>query len=114
MRVGLNGLRQLVEDVQGLVLPTPLVTRRRKCFVQSLPEAERAVAHRDVRRDRQTARLQIDKQFLPALTAFPHARLQAQKLLFALRGRTDQHQHAFGLRLHARLQIDAVRQVMPR
>ena len=71
MRVGLNRLRQLVEDVQVLVLPTPLMTRRGERFIQSLPEAKRAVADGDIRRNRQTARLQIDKQFLPALTAFP-------------------------------------------
>jgi hypothetical protein len=64
MRIGLNRLRQLVEDVQGLVLPTPLMTRRGERFVQSLPEAKRAVADGDIRRNRQTARLQIDKQFL--------------------------------------------------
>ena len=51
MRVGLNRLRQLVENVQGLVLPASLVTGRGKGFVQGLPKAERPVAHRDVRRD---------------------------------------------------------------
>ena len=51
MRVGLNRLRQLVENVQGLVLPASLVTGRGKGFVQGLPKAKRPVAHRDVRRD---------------------------------------------------------------
>ena len=37
------------------------------------------------------------------------AHLEAQQLLLALRRGADQHQHAFGLRLHARLQVDAVR-----
>ena len=64
MRVRLKGLRQLVEHVQGLVLPTPLVAGRGKGFVQGLPEAKRAVANRDIRRSRQTPRRQIDKQFL--------------------------------------------------
>src|SRR5271156_4220113 len=36
MRVGLNRLRQLVENVQGLVLPASLVTGRGKGFVQGL------------------------------------------------------------------------------
>ena len=53
--------------------------------------------------------LQIDEQLLPALTALPHARLKADQLLLALRRGAHQHQHAFGLRLHARRQIDAVR-----
>ena len=52
--------------------------------------------------------LQIDEQLLPALRALAHAGLKADQLLLALRRRADQHQHAFGLRLHARLQIDAV------
>src|SRR6202453_4921202 len=39
----------------------------------------------------------------------PHARLKADQLLLALWRRPHQHQHAFGLRLQARLQIDAVR-----
>jgi hypothetical protein len=41
MRVRLNGLRQLVENVQGLVLPAPLVTGQGKRFVQGFPEAKR-------------------------------------------------------------------------
>ena len=55
MGVGLNRLRQLVENVQTLVLPTPLVAGRGKRFLQGLPEAERAVADRNVRRDRPRA-----------------------------------------------------------
>src|SRR5258708_518914 len=85
------------------------MTRRRERLVEGLPEPERAIANGDLRRDRQAARLQIDEQLLPALPALPHARLKADQLLLALRRRPHQHQHAFGLRLHARLQIDAVR-----
>jgi hypothetical protein len=42
------------------VLPTPLVTGRGEGFIQSFPEAKRAVAHRDVRRDRKAPRLRLD------------------------------------------------------
>src|SRR6204780_1097081 len=85
------------------------MTRRRERLVEGLPEPERAIANGDLRRDRQAARLQGDEQLLPALRALPHARLKADQLLLAPRRRPPQPQHAFGLRLHARLQIDAVR-----
>ena len=65
--------------------------------------------HGCLRRDDQAARLQIDEQLLPALPAFPHARLKADQPLRAFGRRAHQHQHAFGLWLHPRLQIDAVR-----
>jgi len=85
-----------------------LVPRRRRHLVQRLPEAERPVAGRQLRRDDQAARLEADQQLPPALRAFPHAHLEAEQLLPALGRGADQHQHAFGLRLHAGLQVDAV------
>ena len=85
-----------------------LVPGRRRQLLERLPEAKGAIAGRQLRRDRQAANLQIDQQFAPALRAFPHAHLQAEQLLLTLRRGADQHQHAFGLRLHARLQVDAI------
>ena len=85
------------------------MTRRRQRLVEGFPKAKRAIADGQLRRDRQTSRLQIDEQFPPALRALPHACLEADQFLDALGRRADQNQHAFGLRLHARLQIDAVR-----
>ena len=79
------------------------MARRRKRLVQGFPEPERAIAGGDFRRDGKTARLEIDQQFLPALRAFPQACLEADQLLLALRRRPHQDEHAFGLRLHARL-----------
>src|SRR5512144_354718 len=81
---------------------------RRKNLIEGFPEAERAVTDRNLWCDRKTTRLQIDKQFFPALRALAHARLEAEHLLLALRCGAYEHQHAFGLGLHARLQIDAV------
>jgi len=80
----------------------------RRHLVERLPKAERPVAGRQFRRDGQAACLEVDQQLAPALGAFPHAHLEAEKLLLALRRRADQHQHALGLWLHARLQVDAV------
>src|SRR3954451_14507796 len=86
-----------------------LVSGRRRDFFERLPEAERAVASGEFGGDDQATRLEIDEQLAPALGAFADADLEAEQLLLALRRRADQHQHALGLRLHARLQIDAVR-----
>src|SRR5208282_41666 len=57
VRIGLNGFRKLVENVQRLVQPAALVTRRREGLVESFPEAERAIADGDLWRDRQATRL---------------------------------------------------------
>ena len=74
MRIGLHGLGKLVEHVRRLVQPAPLMARRRQRLVEGFPKAERAIADGQLRRDRQTARLQIDEQFPPALRALPQAR----------------------------------------
>ena len=105
---GLDGPGQLVQHVRGLVHPAPLVPRRGEDLLQRLPEAERAVAGGQLGRDGEAARLEVDQQLPPALRALAHADLEAEQLLLALRGGADQHQHALGLRLHARLQVDAV------
>ena len=84
------------------------MAHRRERLVESPPKAERAVANGNLWRDRKASRLQIDEQFLPALRALTQTRLKAEQLLLALGRRADQHQHAFGLRFHARLQVNAV------
>ena len=108
VRRRLKRFRQLVEHVGCFVQPASLMPRRRKRFLQRLPEAKRAVAHREFRRVRKAARLQIDQQFLPTLRALAKAGLEADQLLLAFGRGADQDQHAFGLRLHARLKIDAI------
>jgi len=42
------------------------------------------------------------------LWALSQAHLQAEQLLLALGRGSDQHQYTFGLRFHARLQVDAI------
>ncbi len=51
VRIGLHGLRQLVENIQGLVHPAPLMARRWKNFSERFREAKRAVADRNLWRD---------------------------------------------------------------
>ena len=100
--------RELVSTFKVLCGRAWLITGRERT-VERLPETERAVADRGFRRDRQPARFQVDEQLLPTLRALAHARLKADQFLPASRRRPHQNEHAFGLRLHARLQIDAVR-----
>ena len=90
------------------VHPAPLVPGRGEDRLQRLPEAERAVAGGQFGRDGEAARLEVHQQFPPALRALAHADLEAEQFLLALRGGADQHQHALRLRLHPRLQVDAI------
>jgi hypothetical protein len=54
------------------------------------------------------AGLQPDQQLAPASGALTGAGLEADQLLLALGRGADDHRHALGLRLHPRLQVDAV------
>src|SRR5260370_31053105 len=89
--------------------PTALVPGARKDLLDRLPEAERAVADREVRRDLEPTLLDIDEELTPALRALAHPGLEADELLLALGGRADQHHHAFCIVFHPCLQADPVR-----
>lgn len=88
--------------------PAALVPRAGKDLVKSLPEAERAVTNGNFRGDLQPALLHVDQEFTPALRALPDADLKANQFLLPFRRRADQHQHAFAVVFHARLQEDAI------
>src|SRR5882762_2353977 len=109
LHVDLDREGYFVQHVGGLVNPTPLVPGTRKDLLDGLPEAERAVADRQVGRDLEPTLLDVDEEFAPALCALPHSGLETDQFLLALRGRTDQHEHAFSGRLHPGLQIDPIR-----
>jgi hypothetical protein len=98
-----------VQHVGGLVNPTPLVPGDREGLLDCLPEAERAITDREVRRDLEPTLLDVDEELAPALRTFSNANLEADKLLLALRRGTDQHQHTLGVVFHPGLQIDPVR-----
>ena len=105
----LLALRQLVEDVGGLVHPAALLACRRPHLAERLPEAERAVGDGEFGRDRQaTSLLQIEQQLPPRLRALARAVGEAEQLLLALRRRADDHQDALRVVLKAGLQVDAV------
>ena len=74
-----------------------LVAGCRRHLIDGLPKAECPVAGGQFGRDGQSARLEVDQQFPPALCALPHAHLEADQFLLALGRRADQHQDALGL-----------------
>src|SRR5437899_11153830 len=75
-----------VQHVGSLVNPTALVPGTRKNLLDCLPEAECAVADREVGRDLDPALLDVDEEFTPALCAFAHPGLEADQFLLALGG----------------------------
>src|SRR5712672_2398268 len=104
--VDLNRESNLVQDVGGLVDPTALVPAALEDLIDRLPEAERAVANREVRCNLEPTLLDVDKELTPALRTLAHPGLEADEFLLALGCCTDQHQHAFGSLFHPSLQVD--------
>ena len=88
--------------------PTALVPGAREDLFDRLPEAERAVADREVRRNLKPTLLDIDEELTPALGTLAHSGLEADEFFLALRGCSYQHQHAFGGFFHSSLQVDPV------
>ena len=78
----------------GFVHPASLLSRRAEFFLKRLPEAKRAIADGEFRRDGEAAGFQIRQEFAPGLGAFPIARLKPNQLFFALRRGTDQDKNA--------------------
>src|SRR6187401_1596639 len=69
LHVDLDREGNLVQHVGGLVNPTTLVPGARKGLLDRLPEAERTVADREVRRGLEPTLPDVDKEFTPALRA---------------------------------------------
>src|SRR2546430_15381775 len=88
--------------------PAPLLTGCRPHLTERLPETERAIGDRNLRRRCQAATLQIEQQITPRLGALAHAIGEADKLLPAFRRRADDDQDALRLLLEPGLQMDAV------
>ena len=57
----LHGFRELVEHVGGLVNPASLMARARKDLVKRLPEPHGPIAHGDLGRNPEAARLDVDQ-----------------------------------------------------
>src|SRR3984885_1184928 len=113
LHVDLDREGDLVQHVGGLVNPTPLVSGARIDFIDGLPEAERAVAYREVGRDLEPTPLDVDEELAPALRALPHPSLEADELLLALGGGSNKPPRLFGAVFHAPLHVAAVRPTVP-
>jgi hypothetical protein len=100
------GAGDLVQHVGGLVNPTALVPGAREDLFDRLPEAERAVADREVRSNLEPTLPDVDEELTPALRTFAHPGLEADEFLLALGCRANQHQHAFGGRLHGQVRSE--------
>src|SRR3954463_8096787 len=107
--LALQGPRQLVEHVRGFVHPTPLLPGLWPDLVQRLPEAERAVAGRQLGIDDQPVLVaQTEQELAPALGALAEAVLDRQQLLATLGVGPDQDQQALPLVGEPRGEVDPV------
>ena len=64
--------------------PTPLVSGARKDLLDRLPEAERAVADREVWCNLEPTLLDVDEKLAPALCVLTYPGLEADEFLLAL------------------------------
>src|SRR5215468_11977600 len=90
LHVDLDREGNLVQHVGGLVDPTALVPGAGKDLLDRLPEAERAVANREVGCDLKTTPPDVDEEFAPALGALPHPDMNNAAFLLAVRGGSNQ------------------------
>jgi hypothetical protein len=81
LHVDLDREGDLVQHVSGLVNPTALVPGARKDLLDRLPEAERAVADRQVGRNLEPALFDVDEKLAPALCALTDPGLEANEFL---------------------------------
>ena len=88
--------------------PAALLAGCRPHLAERLPEPERAIGDRNLRRRCQTATLQIEQQITPRLCALAHAIGETDQFLLAFRRRADDDQDALRLFLEPGLQMDAV------
>src|SRR3954465_11544738 len=107
--LALQGWRQLVQHVGGLVHPAPLLPGLGPDLVQRLPEAQRSVAGGELGIEHEPVLVtQAEQQLTPALGALAKAVLDGQQLLPAAGVGADQHQQALPLVLEPGREVDAV------
>src|SRR5262249_59789230 len=101
-----------VGDVGSFVRPAALAARLGPYLFDRLPESERAIGDRELGANRQPTPLQIEEQFPPRLRTLAHTVGEADKLLPALGGGSDDDEQAwrgvFETGLHAKAAAQAV------
>ena len=88
----LLALRQLVQNIGGLVHPTALAAGLWPNFLERLPEPECTIGNRELGTDRKSSSSQIEEHLLPGLRALADAVGQTDELLLAFRCRADNDQ----------------------
>jgi len=78
-------------------------------FIEGGPKPHGTVPDSNFRGDGQSAAFEVRQQLVPALHTFLKNDLEADQLFPALRCHANDHQHAFSVFFHPRLQIHAVR-----
>src|SRR4051812_13209200 len=105
----LQGWRQFVQHVGGLVHPAPLLPGLGPDLVQRLPEAQGPIAGGELGTELQPVLVaQAEQELAPALGALAKAVLDGQQLLAAAGVGADQHQQTLPLVLEPWGEMDAV------
>ena len=108
---GLHTLGHVVEHVGRLVNPAALLACFSKDLSQRGPEAQGAVPHGQLRRERQSSILEIHQQLVPALLALAIAIDHGNQFLLPIGRGAHQDQQALpliGLIFQANVHVDAV------
>jgi hypothetical protein len=79
LHIDLNREGDLVQHVGGFVNPTALVPGAWEGLFDCLPEAERAVADREVGRNLEPTLLDVEQELTPALRTLAHPGLEARR-----------------------------------
>lgn len=108
LRPWLKCLRQLVQNVRGLVYPATLSFRGRKHLRQRLPEPQCAIGDRKLRIYGHPAILQLKKQLLPARFALSYAIGNSQQLFLSIELGPDDDENAAALAFHPRVEVHPV------
>jgi hypothetical protein len=106
--LGLDRFGQLIEDVGGLVHPAALSGDIRPDLLEGLPEAQGAVADRDLGRVLEATCHEAQQHLLPGLGAFAHAVLHCDQLFGALRRGPHDHQDALVTFFEADIEVDPI------
>jgi hypothetical protein len=106
--LGLHPVRQLVQNVGGLVNPAALLPRGAVDLAQGLPEPKITVANGELGADPKAAVPQVDEQLAPRLFALAVAVGEPDQLLATLLVGTNHDQDALALLIEPGVEVDAV------
>jgi hypothetical protein len=100
-------LGSYIQHVCGLMHPTPLSLGRVIDLRQGLPEAQGAVARRQIWPHRQAAVLEIEEEGLPGLLTLPHPILHSDQLFVPVGGGPN-HDQETARDLHSYIHVQTI------